>query len=98
LAACGHAEAPAVSVTRTPAPTRADAPSTPPVVTAPQTYTQPATAPTAMSAVVGEESPDTTSVAPGEQVPQGINTDQSIPPHPVTGPTAKWPEGSKHIH
>lgn len=28
----------------------------------------------------------------------GINTDQSIPEHVVFGPTARWPEGTKHIH
>lgn len=28
----------------------------------------------------------------------GINTDQSIPDHVMYGPTARWPEGEKHIH
>jgi hypothetical protein len=33
-----------------------------------------------------------------EKMPQGINTDQSLPAHPVRGPTASWPPGTKHIH
>ena len=43
---------------------------------------------------------DDTGFQPGTRtgpITQGINTDQSLPEHPVRGPTATLPEGAKQI-
>ena len=51
-----------------------------------------------------QASPSTTEMTPGEAnavsafLAAGIDTDQSIPAQVVYGPTARWPEGVKHVH
>lgn len=57
-----------------------------------------------VSGSVEQPSASTTDMTPGEAnaisafLAAGINTDQSIPEHVVYGPTARWPEGAKHVH
>lgn len=57
-----------------------------------------------VSGTAEQASTSTTDMTPGEAnavgafLAAGINTDQSIPKHVVYGPTARWPEGEKHIH
>jgi hypothetical protein len=56
------------------------------------------------SASADRPSPSSTDMTPSEAsavrafIANGINTDQSIPEHVVYGPTARWPEGVKHVH
>jgi len=84
---------------------RASAPAPQPVAaSAPPKIIQSAAQPPNATAVVDPAAP-----GPGENgtpptgpvyvgpITQGINTDQSLPAHPVRGPTASLPEGTRQI-
>ena len=50
------------------------------------------------SSTADAETPPSAASAESTTMAAGINTDQSIPEHVMYGPTARWPEGVKHVH